>query len=888
MPFRLAVLVTFLLADVLPAAAAPSQVTVSGHQLIVRKRLGDGSLAPAAPYVIRGVVWSPASDTTDTSPSDPNNAAVRRQEFATWKNTDIPLLAAMNVNTVRMLIDPGADANGTALLDQLYANGIMVIMTVDNGVNDTARANQIVSYYKDHPAILAWVLGNEWNINYYYGAATSVQAAAQRTQTAAALIKSIDTQHPVVSSYGEIDINDSGRHLADTQYYVNDICTSCDVWSLNIYRGNSFGNLFTQWASITAKPMFIGEFGTDVFRSAGSTSAGSVDETMQADWDIPLWDEIFGNLSANVPEAVALGGTLFEFNDEWWKVSPAGSQQAGGYQGAQPDGFANEEYFGLVDIHRNVRQAYGAVTTAFAPAYQPPATHSYRVISRGAAATEYPSEYGTTWDFLDGAKIYSTIGGGGGGRGFNIAVIDPATGALQQAVQHFDSYATRNTGDALCAIDTFIDSVPNGMLLLMGVADEGGLNQFPPSGCQFLNNSCMTPFLQHLSALGSQQIASYCYWDSWAFAAVKGEGVARAEGRGNGVEAAARTTLALPTRQLSLTFTGSGSVRSVPAGVNCNAACNVALRLGASFTLYPVAANGWLFSHWSGDCSGASCGVTMSQTRSVQAVFVVARTLSMQVTGSGTITTSPASVQCTSSCTTTWSDGEAVTLNATPASGWTFDSWSGDCSGTSCSVTMSADRSTTAKFIFIPSAPASLDAHYSGSAATISWPSVSGAASYEVERSDDNQAFGLIASPSMPSATDASAVAGHAYLYRVRAKSADGSASAWSPIDLMTAMTFSDDPLVVPSTKVRAVHVTELRNAINAVRALAGLGASTFIDNSLAGVRIKAQHITEMRSALDAARSSLLLPSLTYSRTLQSGVTKVGAIDVAELRSGVR
>src|SRR5437764_3170492 len=107
-----AIVVSFFLLDATPPLyAAASSVSVSGRQLIVRKRLGDGSLAAPAPYAIRGVVWSPASDSTSTSPSDPNNVAVRRLEFSKWVATDAPLLAAMHVNTVRLVIDPGTDAS---------------------------------------------------------------------------------------------------------------------------------------------------------------------------------------------------------------------------------------------------------------------------------------------------------------------------------------------------------------------------------------------------------------------------------------------------------------------------------------------------------------------------------------------------------------------------------------------------------------------------------------------------------------------------------------------------------------------------------------------------------------------------------------------------------
>jgi len=109
-----------------------------------------------------------------TSASDANNVTVRRPEFGQWYLTDIPLLKAMNVNTVRLFIDPGVpgDSNiivsGRTVLDELYCSGIMVIMTVDNGNNTVERIQPVVDYYKDHPAILLWSLGSEWNINRFW------------------------------------------------------------------------------------------------------------------------------------------------------------------------------------------------------------------------------------------------------------------------------------------------------------------------------------------------------------------------------------------------------------------------------------------------------------------------------------------------------------------------------------------------------------------------------------------------------------------------------------------------------------------------------------------------------------------------------------------------
>src|SRR5581483_11832702 len=75
-------------------------------------------------------------------------------------------------------------------------------------------------------------------------------------------------------------------------------------------------------------------------------------------------------------------------------------------------------------------------------------------------------------------------------------------------------------------------------------------------------------------------------------------------------------------------------------------------------------------------------------------------TVGLAGTGSGTVTSSPAGIDCGSTCSVAFPGGAIVSLTATAASGSTFAGWSGAaCSGTgSCQVTMSAAESVTATF----------------------------------------------------------------------------------------------------------------------------------------------------------------------------------------------
>ncbi|MFH0969443.1 MAG: hypothetical protein V1804_02960 [Patescibacteria group bacterium] len=68
-------------------------------------------------------------------------------------------------------------------------------------------------------------------------------------------------------------------------------------------------------------------------------------------------------------------------------------------------------------------------------------------------------------------------------------------------------------------------------------------------------------------------------------------------------------------------------------------------------------------------------------------------------TGSGTITSDPAGINCGTDCAESYVQGTSATLTATPDANSTFAGWSGDCTGTGpCNLTMNTNKSVTANF----------------------------------------------------------------------------------------------------------------------------------------------------------------------------------------------
>ena len=157
------------------------------------------------------------------------------------------------------------------------------------------------------------------------------------------------------------------------------------------------------------------------------------------------------------------------------------------------------------------------------------------------------------------------------------------------------------------------------------------------------------------------------------------------------------------TLSVSRQGTGSGTVTSNPAGINCGSTCSASYAAGTSVTLNAQPASGSSFTGWSGACTGtSSCTVSMDSARSVTASFTTAATtrlvtLTKSGTGTGSVTSSPAGLSCGSTCSSasaSFASTSAITLTAQAASGSTFVGWSGACSGTSSSCTIAAGTSS--------------------------------------------------------------------------------------------------------------------------------------------------------------------------------------------------
>lgn len=219
------------------------------------------------------------------------------------------------------------------------------------------QVTELAAEYKDTKGLLLFLLGNENNYGLFWdGAETENIPVPERVSTkravamyklfneAAVAMKKADGSHPIAFCNGDLMYMD----------IINQECQDFDIFATNVYRGQSFGDLFERVKKEYGKPVLFAEFGADAFNAITNQE----DQTSQSYYLLNQWKEIYQNTAGLGRAQNALGGFTFQFSDGWWKYgqtsgldlhdSNASWSNAGymrDYEQGQNN--MNEEWFGI-------------------------------------------------------------------------------------------------------------------------------------------------------------------------------------------------------------------------------------------------------------------------------------------------------------------------------------------------------------------------------------------------------------------------------------------------------------------------------------------------------------------------------------------------------------
>lgn len=198
-----------------------------------------------------------------------------------------------------------------------------------------------------------------------------------------------------------------------------------------------------------------------------------------------------------------------------------------------------------------------------------------------------------------------------------------------------------------------------------------------------------------------------------------------------------------------------------------------------------------------------------------------------------------------------------------------------------------ATNTTSAGVTVGPATPTGFSATGTGpTTIQLAWTGSGGAAQYEIARKCSAGDFMTLTTVASTNYTDFGVSSGAACLYKIRALDAFSRYSSYTAADAATTFTFTDDPLIASATAIKATHMNELRLAVNALRATAGLGSMSFsAPVPAAGTVARSATIQELRAAADQARSALGLSAMVYT---DPSPVVIKAAHVQQLRNAVK
>ena len=219
------------------------------------------------------------------------------------------------------------------------------------------EVTELVEEFKGTRGLLLFLLGNENNYGLFWGGAetedipvvdrvSTIRARAmyELFNDAAIAMKEIDDSFPIAIANGDLLFMD----------LIVELAPDIDIFGANVYRGETFTDLYDRVAEEYGKPVLLTEFGSDAFNARTNQE----DQLMQAHYKRLNWKDIYSHAAGLGRAQNSIGGYTFQFSDGWWKHGQTEDLDVhnteatwanAGYQWDYVEGEnnMNEEWFGI-------------------------------------------------------------------------------------------------------------------------------------------------------------------------------------------------------------------------------------------------------------------------------------------------------------------------------------------------------------------------------------------------------------------------------------------------------------------------------------------------------------------------------------------------------------
>jgi len=131
--------------------------------------------------------------------------------------------------------------------------------------------------------------------------------------------------------------------------------------------------------------------------------------------------------------------------------------------------------------------------------------------------------------------------------------------------------------------------------------------------------TCSADFKRRTTVTLTATPASDSTFDGWSGGGCSGTGACTIK-LIDSTSVTATFTLKMYSLNVSISPTGGGTVTGT-GGINCPTVCSATIAAGTTITLSASASSGYVFWHWSGDCTGTRCSFTMDGNKNVEADY---------------------------------------------------------------------------------------------------------------------------------------------------------------------------------------------------------------------------------------------------------------------------